>query len=71
MKDFLGNEIHIGDMVVALRYQRTSAELYKAEVLKITPKMVQVQTNYKFDPIRYVYPKKIVVITKKDGVNIE
>lgn len=45
MKDFLGNEIHIGDVVVALRYQRTSAELYKAVVLKITQKMVLLQIH--------------------------
>ena len=33
MKDFLNNEIKIGDKVVAMRHRGTSSFLYKGEVI--------------------------------------
>ena len=33
MKDFLNNEIKIGDKVVAMRHRSTSSFLYKGEVI--------------------------------------
>lgn len=35
MKDFLDNEIRIGDQVVAMRHRGTSSFLYKGEVMGI------------------------------------
>lgn len=42
MIDFLGNEVHVGDEVVAMvRRGERSKELIKGLVLKITPKRVE------------------------------
>lgn len=42
-RDFLGNEIKIGDKVVAMRYRGTSALLYEGIVEKVSPKTVCVK----------------------------
>lgn len=42
-RDFLGNEIKVGDRVVAMRYRGTSALLYEGVVEKVSPKTVCVK----------------------------
>lgn len=66
-RDFLGNEIKIGDKVVAMRYRGTSALLYEGIVEKVSPKTVCVKKKYKgydwgmYDVMR-VDSGKVVVI---------
>lgn len=38
MKDFLGQELQVGDKVVVLAHNRTSSTLYKAQITKIAEK---------------------------------
>ena len=42
MIDFLGRELYDGDLVVALRYHKTSAELCKCEIVGFTNLFVRV-----------------------------
>ena len=42
MIDFLGRELYDGDLVVALRYRKTSAELCKCEIIGFTNSFVRV-----------------------------
>ncbi len=53
MKDFLGNELSIGDRVVAVSHRRTSSTLYEGTITKLTPKMVEVETKGSEDDWRY------------------
>jgi len=64
MRDFLNNEIQVGDRVVYCQYMKTSAKLIEANVVKLLPQKVRIQVN----GVRYnqgimdVYPDKLVVI---------
>lgn len=49
MIDLLGNELSVGDVVVAVAHQRTSSTLYIGRVVKLTEKLVVVNT-YKKEP---------------------
>lgn len=42
MIDFLGRELYDGDLVVALRYRKTSAELCKCKIIGFTKLFVRV-----------------------------
>jgi hypothetical protein len=46
-KDFLGNEVKVGDIVV---YSVTVSMLTKGEVVKITPKMFIISAPRGYDP---------------------
>ena len=61
MKDFLGNDLQVGDNVVALKYVNTSARLLKGVVLSITNKFVKVSHDYDTN-VGYFSPEKVVKI---------
>lgn len=61
MNDFLGMELSDGDIVVALRYNRTSAELFKGEVIGFTECFVRVMPKDRRHSI-LISPEKVVVI---------
>lgn len=46
MKDFIGNKLSIGDMVVFLHHERTSSHLHLGKIVKLTDKMVTAETNH-------------------------
>ena len=46
MKDFLGNELNIGDEVVFLQHYKTSSTLYKGKIQKITNCFVFISDSY-------------------------
>lgn len=48
MKDFLGNELQVGDKVVCL--ERDYRNLIRATVVKLTPKMIFVEFTRKTYP---------------------
>lgn len=54
MKDFLGNELAVGDQVVYLTHTRTSSSLNKGVIKKITPKMVSIEGDSYRNPIHVV-----------------
>lgn len=66
MKDFLGRELQVGDKVVVLAHNETSSTLYKAQVIKIAEKKVQVKalqkSSWKFSEISYKDPHKLVKV---------
>lgn len=63
MKDFLDNELNIGDEVVYLYYAKTSAELKSGEIINITDKMVKIETSKKYNGATYKQPDKIIDIS--------
>lgn len=67
MTDFLGNELSVGDSVVALAHQRTSSTLYLGKIVKLTAKMVVVNTingekDWRYDDVMRVSPTKVVKV---------
>lgn len=63
MKDFLGNEIVLGDNVVYLFYGKTSSDFRKGKVVKITEKMVLIETKLWYQKTTYKQPDKIIDIS--------
>ena len=68
IKDFLGNELNIGDEVVALAHQRTSSTLYRGRISKFTKSMVVINTegydsDWRFSETMRVSPEKVVKIS--------
>lgn len=63
MKDFLNNELNIGDEVVYLYYARTSAELKIGKIIKITDKMVKIETSSQYNGATYKQSDKIIDIS--------
>ena len=73
IKDFLGQELNIGDKVVALSHKSTSSTLYLGEIEKITSKMVVVKAfnsnhDWRYDEVMRVSPYKIVKMNNKNAV---
>lgn len=71
MVDFLGKELHVGDKVVGLAHRRTSSTLYLGKVIRITNKMIEVETSSSNDDWRYdkymrVSPNKVVMVNLAD-----
>lgn len=64
MNDFLGKELSNGDIVVALRYVGTGAELFKGEVIGITDRFVKILPKDKRNSV-VISPEKVVVV--KEG----
>lgn len=62
MKDFLENEICVGDRIVYCKYNKTNASLYKGTVEGITEKMVKIVYDNYGMRLSTVSPDKIVVI---------
>lgn len=68
MKDFLNNEIKIGDKVVAMRHRGTSSFLYKGEVIGfkgsfvIIGKIEDVESEWGLHDEMKVSSYKVVVI---------
>ena len=67
MKDFLGNELQVGDAVVYCRHAKTNAHLLVGKVAKIHEKKVTIligipDRRRKAD----VYPEKLVKYTMED-----
>lgn len=62
MKDFLGNEIHIGDTVVFTRNCKTAHYLAKGEVAGFTSDMVRIKWNCCGEEYTKRLPNKVVVI---------
>lgn len=67
MKDFLGQELSIGDKVVALTHQRTSSTLYLGVIEKLTDKMVVIkaegaENDWRYHDVMRTYPDKIVKV---------
>lgn len=69
MKDFIGNEIHVGNNVVALHHKSTSSYLYKAKVAQIGPKMLTLWDKY--GNAKKKGPDKVVVITNIERIDKE
>lgn len=61
MNDFLGMELSNGDIVVALRYNRTSAELFQGEVIGITDRFVKILPKDRRNSV-VISPEKVVRI---------
>lgn len=59
MKDFLGQEINIGDIVVAAATSGSSAYLYRAEVIGFTSNYVKINGGWesKKDPMKLIVIK--------------
>lgn len=73
IKDFLGQELNIGDKVVALSHKSTSSTLYLGEIEKITRKMVVVKAfnrdhDWRYDEVMRVSPYKVVKMNNKNAV---
>lgn len=64
MKDFLGMELSNGDIVVALRYIGTGAELFKGEVIGITDRFVKILPKDKRNSV-VISPEKVVVVKEE------
>lgn len=47
MKDFVGNELHVGDKIVYVRSFHHGKEMRRTEVIGFTPKMVKIPNHYK------------------------
>lgn len=69
MKDFLNQEINIGDRVVTIDYIKTSSWFVKAKVVGFTEQMVKIEKEgeegygpYPNAPYFLKMPDKIVVI---------
>ena len=67
IKDFLGQELNIGDKVVALSHKRTSSTLYLGEIEKLTDKMVVIKTvdgkhDWRYEETMRVSSYKVVKI---------
>ena len=60
MKDFLDNEVTIGDEVVYLYHVRRSSELKKGKIINITNKMVKIETSVEYNGVTYKQPDKII-----------
>lgn len=63
MKDFLDNELTVGDEVVYLYHVRTSSELKNGKIINITNKMVKIETNAEYNGVTYKQPDKIIDIS--------
>lgn len=48
MKDFVGNELHIGDKIVYVRSIRHGIDMRKTEVLGFTSKMVKIPNHHTY-----------------------
>lgn len=59
MKDFLGQEINIGDTVVVAATSGSSTYLYQAEVIGFTPHYVKINRGWesKKDPTKLIVVK--------------
>ncbi len=64
-KDFLNNQLEIGDEVVYVKYNGTSAELMKGKVVGLTEKMVRVESEGRSP--RLVSGYKVVKITENNN----
>ena len=62
MKDFLGNEIHIGDTIVFTDNRKTSHGLAKGVVTGFTSDMVKIEWDYYWRENTKRLPEKVVVI---------
>lgn len=67
MKDFLDNELNVGDRVVGLRQATTKAFLFEGKVIKITEKMVRIknikrENGYPYFDEFLIAPYKVVKI---------
>ncbi|WP_251316757.1 hypothetical protein [Flintibacter muris] len=67
IKDFLGQELNIGDKVVALSHKRTSSTLYLGEIEKLTDKMVVIKTvdskhDWRYEETMRVSSYKVVKV---------
>lgn len=63
MLDFLGNKILLEDKVVYLFHGKTSSDFKRGTVVKITEKMVLVETKYWYQKTTYKQPDKIIDIS--------
>lgn len=63
MKDFVGNELHIGDKIVYVRSFHHGKEMRMTEVIGFTPKMVKVPNHYTYLDAEYecVAPRNCIV----------
>lgn len=73
IKDFLGQELNIGDKVVALSHKRTSSTLYLGEIEKLTDKMVVIKTvdskhDWRYEETMRVSSYKVIKINDSDSV---
>lgn len=76
IKDFLGNELNIGDEVVALAHQRTSSTLYRGRISKFTKSMVVINTegydsDWRFSETMRVSPEKVVKISSNIQIQFQ
>ena len=63
MKDFVGNELHIGDKIVYCRSFRHGIDMRKTEVIGFTPKMVKIPNHRTYIDAEYecVTPRNCIV----------
>ena len=64
MKDFLGNELNIGDEVVFLQHYKSSSTLYKGKIQKMTNCFVFIGDSYVGNTKKE--PCKCMKVTKDD-----
>ena len=66
MKDFIGNDIEVGDTMV--HASAVSGGLSKSIVVKLTEKRVGVESRWSSSGLAYYPPENCVVIYKVEGV---
>ena len=64
IKDFLGQELNVGDKVVALSHKSTSSTLYLGKVERLTNAMVVIKTvdsehDWRYSETMLVFPYKV------------
>lgn len=61
MKDFVGNELEIGDDIVYCRSRKNGMDMFIAKVIEFTPKMLKVDIPSISKPYSIVSPNNCVL----------
>ena len=67
MKDFVGNELHIGDCVIYARTAGHGISMSIEEIIGFTPKMVKANPHSKFHEYNLLKPNNCVLFKRQDG----
>ena len=66
MKDFVGNELEIGDDIVYCRSRKNGMDMIVTKVIEFTPKMVKVDVPSISKPYSIVSPNNCVLYRLKE-----
>lgn len=70
MKDFLGQELFVGDNVVCLSHSRTSSQLVKGTITKFTNSMLYYSYSRKYpENVVRISPNKVVKYSQNGGLD--